>query len=251
MVMDLNDRLTTVNGKPVTVADVFVHLKASGHFRNAILDVIEIEVIRQKTESMGISVSAAEIQEHSDAKRRWMGLNSTQDWHNHCRWIGINVDQWNSVARTELLRKKLQHRVIGPAELKKYFNSNKAKLMTARLSRIVCADEAGANRLIAHVRLRPDDFPLTARQHSIEEQTRNGGGYLGSFNQGILPAEIEQAVFSASPSEILGPFRESGHWTLYRVEGFDHAKLDDALRAYISERLFSDWLHNEVNLAKI
>lgn len=248
--MDMNDELTTVNGKPVTVADVFIYLKATGHFRSAIHDVIEIEVIRQKTESMGISVSAAELQEHSDAKRLWMGLHSTPDWHNHCRWVGINVDQWNGVVHTELLRKKLQHRVIGAAEIKKYFNNNRAKLLTARLSRIVCADEAGANRLIAHVRSRPDDFPLMARQHSIEEQTRNGGGYLGSFNWGILPAEIEQAVFSAQPSEILGPFRENGHWTLYRVEGFDHAELDDALRAYISERLFSDWLHNEVNLAK-
>lgn len=248
--MDMNDKLTTVNGIPVTVADVFVHLKVTGHFRNAIYDVIEIEVIRQKTESMGIGVSAAELQEHSDAKRRWMALQSTSDWHNYCRRIGINADQWNGLVRTELLRKKLQHRAISAAEIKKYFNNNKTKLLTVRLSRIVCADEAGASRLIAHVRLRPDDFPLMAREHSVEEQTRNGGGYLGSFNWGILPAEIEQAVFSARPSEILGPFRENGHWTLYRVEGFDHAELEDALRAYISEKLFSDWLHNEVNLAK-
>lgn len=248
--MDMHDQLTTVNGKPVTVADVFVHLKATGHFRNAIHDVIEIEVIGQKTESLGISVNAAELQEHSDAKRRWMGLQNTTDWHNHCRWVGINVDQWNGVVRTELLRKKLQHRVIGSAEIKKYFSNNRVKLLTARLSRIVCVDQAGANKLIAHLRAQPDDFPLMARQHSIEEQTRHGGGYLGSFNWGILPAEIEQAVFSAKVSEILGPFQENAHWTLYRVEGFDHAELDDALRAYISERLFSDWLRNEVNLAK-
>lgn len=248
--MEMSDKLTTVNGNPITVADVFVYLKAIGHFRNAIHDVIEIEVIRQKTAGLGISVSAAELQEHSDAKRRWMGLQSASDWHTHCRWIGINADQWNAMVRTELLRKKLQHRVIGAAEIKKYFSGNKAKLQTARLSRIVCADEAGAGAVIAHVRSRPDDFPMMARQHSIEEQTRHGGGYLGSFNSGILPADIEQAVFSAQPADILGPFRENGHWSLYRVEGFDHAELDDALRAYISERLFADWLHNEVNLAK-
>ena len=249
--MEMNDQLTTVNGKPVTVHDVFVFLKATGHFRNAIYEVIEIEVIMQKAESMGVSVSSAELQEHSDAKKRWMGLTSTVDWHNHCRWVGINEEQWNRMVTIELLRKKLQRRVIGAAEIRKYFSSNKAKLLTARLSRIVCADESGARKVIAHVKVRPDDFSLMARQHSIEEQTRNSGGYLGSFNGGILPAEIEKAVFSASSGEVLGPFEENGHWTLYRVEGLDHAELDDALRTYISEKLFSEWLHNEVNIARV
>ncbi|MBI3374017.1 MAG: peptidylprolyl isomerase [Betaproteobacteria bacterium] len=248
--MEMNDELTTVNGKPVTVHDVFVFLKATGHFRNAIYEVIEIGVIMQKSETMGVSISGAELQEHSDAKKRWMGLKSTLDWHNHCRWLGINEEQWNRMVSIELLRKKLQRRVIGAAEIKKYFSSNKAKLLTARLSRIVCADEAGARKVIGHVKARPDDFSLMARQHSIEEQTRNSGGYLGSFNGGILPAEIEKAVFSARPGEVCGPFVENGHWTLYRVEGLDHAELDDALRTYIAEKLFSEWLHNEVNIAR-
>ena len=248
--MEMNDELTTVNGKPVTVHDVFVFLKANGHFRNAIYEVIEIAVILQKAESMGISVSSAELQEHSDAKKRWLGLNGVVDWHNHCRWVGINEEQWNRMVRIELLRKKLQRRVIGAAEIRKYFSHNKAKFLTARLSRIVCADAAGAQTIVAHVKSRPDDFSLMARQHSVEEQTRNSGGYLGSFNYGILPAEIEKAVFSARSGEVLGPFLENGHWTLYRVEGLDHAELDDALRTYIAEKLFSDWLHNEVNIAR-
>ena len=248
--MDINDRLTTVNGKPVTVNDVFVFLKATGQFRSAIYDVIEIEVIKQKAESMGIGVSEAELQEHSDTRKRWLGLNSVADWHNHCRWVGINEEQWTKAVRTEFLRKRLQRRAIAAADIKRYFNDNKAKLLTARLSRIVCADEASATSLVARVRLAPDQFPLLARQHSIEEQTRNGGGYLGSFNTGILPAEIERVVFAAQPGEVLGPYGVNGHWTLYRVEGIDHAELDDALRTYISEKLFSEWLQNEVTIAK-
>ena len=248
--MEMNDQLTTVNGKAVTVHDVFVYLKATGQFRNAIYEVIEIGVIMQKAESMGISVGAAELQELSDAKKRWLGLRTTADWHNHRRWVGINEEQWYRMVGIELLRKDLQRRVIGAAEIRRYFSSNKAKLLTARLSRIVCADEAVAQEVIAHVRSRPDDFSLMARQHSIEEQTRTSGGYLGSFKSGILPPEIEKAVFSAGSGELLGPFLENGHWTLYRVEGLDRAELDDALRTYIAEKLFADWLHNEVNVAR-
>lgn len=244
--MEMHDELTTVNGKPVTVHDVFVFLKATGHFRNAIYDVIEIEVIKQTAERIGLDVSPADIQEHSAAKKRWLGLHSDLDWRNHCRWVGISEEQWDKVVRTEVLRKKLQRRVIGAAEIRKFFNSNKTNLVTVRLSRIVCADDANAASILTHVRVKPDEFPTKARQHSIEEQTRNGGGYLGSFNRGILPTEIESAVFSAQANEILGPFRENGNWTIYRVEGFDHAELDDSQRAYIAEKLFSDWLRGEV-----
>lgn len=248
--MDMNDEVTSVNGKPVTVADVFVYLKANGNFRSAIYDVIEIEVIKHKAEGMGILVEENEILEHSEAKKRWLGLNTQADWQNHCRWVGINADQWYRVVRTEVLRRKLQRRAIGAAEIRRYFQSNKAKLATARLSRIVCAEEPLAVQLIAMVRQQADAFPQLARQHSIEEQTRNSGGYLGSFNSGILPAEIEQAVFPAQPGEVCGPFRENGHWTIYRLEGIDHAELDEPLKTYIAEKLFAEWLHNEVEIAK-
>ena len=46
----------TVNGKPVTVADVFVYLKANGNFRSAIYDVIEIG---SPSESAAASSSSA------------------------------------------------------------------------------------------------------------------------------------------------------------------------------------------------
>ena len=229
--------------------DVFVFLKATGHFRNAIYEVIEIEVIMQKAESMGVSVSSAELQEHSDAKKRWMGLTSTVDWHNHCRWVGINEEQWNRMVTIELLRKKLQRRVIGAAEIRKYFSSNKAKLLTARLSRIVCADEAGARKVIAHVKVRPDDFSLMARQHSIEEQTRNSGGYLGSFNGGILPAEIEKAVFSARSGGARPVPGKRVRDVACRVEGRSCGIGRCATHLY-RRKLFSDWLHNEVNVAR-
>jgi peptidylprolyl isomerase len=248
--MEMDDVLTTVNGKPVRVQDVFAFLKATGHFRNAIYNVIEIEVIKQKARSMGLSVGDEEAREHSDAKKRWLGLAGAAAWQNHCRWLGIDEQQWNRVVCNELLRRKLQRRVIGAAEIRKFFNANKATLQTVRLSRIVCADEAEANWIIAHTRSRPEDFPLMARQYSVEGHTRNSGGYLGSFKRGILPTEIEQAVFSAQPAQVLGPFLENAHWTLYRVEGFDGAELDEALRAYISEKLFSDWLQHEVHNAK-
>lgn len=242
----MDDVLTSVHGKPITVRDVVDFLKASGHFRTAIYGAIEIEVIKLKARGMGIEASAGELREHSEMKKRWMGLHSAQHWHEHCRWLGIDDEQWEKMVRTEVLRKKLQQRAIGAADIKRYFSANRARLATVRLSRIVCTEEAQAAHLAEHVRQRPDNFAAMARQHSVEEQTRDGAGYLGSFSRGILPEAIERTVFGAAPGDVLGPFSENGRWSLYRVEGFDHTELDEAQRTYIAERLFSEWLRHEV-----
>jgi hypothetical protein len=247
--MQMHDVLTTVNGKPITVRDVVQFLKSSGDFRNAIYGAIEIEVIKDKARAMEITVSADELREHSEAKKRWLGLKSAQEWRDYCRWLGIDAAQWDRIARTELLRKKLQSRAVGDADIKRYFNSNREQLATVRLSRIVCASEPEAARLTAQLRVAPDDFASLARTHSIESATRGGGGYLGSLNRNILPAEVAAALFASHPGDVCGPFAENGHWTVYRVEGFDRPELDHARRAYITERVFLEWLRNEVRTA--
>ncbi|MGI9304946.1 MAG: peptidylprolyl isomerase [Gammaproteobacteria bacterium] len=244
--MDMRDVITTVVGRPVTAEDVIVHLKADGTFRNAIYQLIEVQVIALKCEELKITCSEEDFRDYADTKRRLMGLFSAEDMNRYCKWYGIVMSQWNEMVRNELLRTKLQKKIITDADVGAYFEDHKNDFYMATLSRIVCPDEEQAQAALGAIRDDGDDFAAVARKVSIEKNTRAAGGYLGSVKYGTLPRAINDAVFSENPGSVLGPFEQSGYWTIYRIEEVKNTELDDAQTKNISDQLFTRWLKDEV-----
>lgn len=248
--MEMQDTLTTVAGEPITVADVIVHLKSNGTFRSAIYHVIEKKVIIQKCRDLDITIGDNEFHSHAEIKRRLLGLTNTVDLNRYCRWHGIVMEQWNDLVRQELLRQKLQHTIISSEDVEVFFQEHKNDFMMALVSRIVCADATAIQRAMERILVHGEDFATVARKVSLEKNTRIAGGYLGCIKYGTLPQAINQAVFSATPGTVQGPFEQSGYWVLYRTEDHRNTVLDDALRSNIANRLFSQWLHRAVLSAK-
>lgn len=244
--MDMRDVVTTVVGRPVTAEDVIVHLKADGTFRNAIYQLIEVQVIALKCEELEISCSEEEFRDYADMKRRLMGLFNAEDMNRYCKWYGIVMSQWNEMVNSELLRSKLQKEIIADADVEAYFEDHKNDFLMASLSRIVCSDENQAQAALATINEGGDDFAAVARKVSIEKNTRSAGGYMGSVKYGSLPKTINDAVFAADAGSVLGPFEQSGYWTLYRIDDVKNTELDDAQRKSISDQLFARWLKDEV-----
>ncbi len=248
--MEMQDVLTTVNGEPITVEDAIVRLKANGNFRNAIYQLIESRVIALKCQELGIGVRENELHAHSETKRRLLGLFRAMDMNRYCKWHGITMEHWNATVQQEVLRRKLNEALIEDFDVEEYFEQNKNKFMMASLSRIVCAEFAEARKAKDRIVNGVEDFATVARDVSREKNTRRSGGYLGCIKFGTLAPTINEAVFSASPGEILGPFEQSGYWVLYRVEERRNPELDESLRKNISDQLFSQWLRKEALNAK-
>lgn len=244
--MEMQDVLTTVSGKPITVQDVTVHLKVNGTFRNAIYQLIEARVVDLKCREFNISIGDNEFYEYSDTKRRLLGLFNAVDMNRYCKWHGIVMDQWNDAVRQEILRKKLKEKIVSDAEITAFFEEHQNEFKTAYLLRIVCTDSAEAERAKEQIVNQGEDFSIMARRLSIEKNTRMAGGYLGCIKYGTLPKPIDQAVFSGQPGQVLGPFEQSGYWALYKVEEISTPVLDDALKKSVSDLLFARWLQREV-----
>lgn len=248
--MEMQDTLTTVAGEPITVADVITHLKCNGTFRNAIYHVIEKKVILQKCNELGITLTDHELHTHAEIKRRMLGLTNAVDLNQYCRWHGIVMEQWNETVWQELLRQKLQNTIISAEDVEVFFKEHKNDYIMASVSRIVCADQTAIQRAKERVYLQGEDFAAVARKVSLEKNTRIAGGYLGCIKYGTLPQTINQAVFSAKPGTVQGPFEQSGYWVLYRTEDHRNTELDESLRKNIKNRLFNQWLHRAVLSAK-
>jgi peptidylprolyl isomerase len=248
--MEMQDILTTVNGEPITVQDVAVHLKVNGVFRNTIYQLVETRVIALKCQELDIKICDEEFYEHADAKRRLAGLVSAFDMNRHCKWHGIVMDQWNEQVYQDLRRKQLKERVVTDAEVAAFYEAHRPEFAMAWLSRIVCEGEAHAQRVAEHLRTNGEDFAAVARRESVERNTRLAGGYLGCIKYGGLPKAINDAVFAAQPGDLLGPFEQSDYWVVYRLEDLNEPTLDEGLRNTIADHLFQKWLQTEVLNAK-
>jgi peptidylprolyl isomerase len=244
--MEMLDILTTVHGKPITVEDVTVHLKVNGTFRNAIYQLIEAKVVALKCQEFNIRIGDNEFHEYADTKRRLLSLSNAIDMNRYCRWHGIVMDQWNAAVRQEILRKKLREAVVTATEITAYFEKHKDEFKAAYLLRIVCADHEEARQVKERVVSQGEDFSLLARRVSIEKSSRMAGGYLGCIKYGTLPKPIDQAIFSAQPGQVLGPFEQSGYWVLYKAEEISNPILDENMKKNISDQLFAQWLQREV-----
>lgn len=249
--MEMQDVLTTVNGGPITVADVTVHLKVNGTFRNAIYQLIEARVIAAKSHELNIQISEREFYEYADTKRRLFGLLNAIDMNRYCKWHGVLMDQWNEAVRLELVRKKLKEKIITDANVIEFFGEHKDDFVMAYVSRIVCAEQMEVYQAKEQIVAHREDFAAVARRISMEKNTRIAGGYLGGIKPGTLPKLIEQEIFSAQPDSVLGPYEQSGYWVLYRVEELSNPTLNETLKQQICDHLFGKWLQKEVLSARV
>lgn len=244
--MDMQAVITTLGGSPITVEDIVVHLKTSGSFRNAVHQVIEIEVIRARCEGFDVQLDEDEVDAYAEERRNQLGLDDAIKMNDYCRWLGITFDQWNEGIENDLLRIKLAHHVILDEAIDRYYEEHRDDLKTVSVSRIVCHTEGDIRAARDAIADQGRDFSTVARELSAEDGTRLSGGYIGSVQIGMLSGEVDEAVFSAAGGDLLGPFAENGYWTLYRIEDVAHAELDEDLRQRISEHLFAEWLEAEV-----
>ena len=248
--MEISDVLTTVQGKALTVHDVLEHLKAHGVFRNAIYELIELEVVRLEAEARDISVVAEELNEYLDYRRELLGIGDAVAMNEYCTWLGITYASWSENMRDELLRFKLRDALITDEMVYEYFREHGAELKNVSISRIVCNSRAEIDAVMLRLCDGNADFGALARKHSVESATHSAGGYVGTLPPGMLPAEIEQAVFAAKENDILGPFETEGRWSVYKVINVENADLSEGLRDQIAGSLFEQWLNESTQRAR-
>ncbi len=248
--MEMQDILTTVRGKALTVEHVLEHLKAHGVFRNAIYELIELEVIRLEADQRGITIDESDLNAYLDEKRAQLGLNDAAAAAEYCAWLGISYQTWTETVRSELLRSKLRAALVDEGMVDQHFAEHGMQLKNVSVARIVTPTRAAMDTVLARAANGGGDFAALARAHSIETATQNVGGYVGVLRPGMLPREIDDAVFSAQTNDVVGPFQDGGRWYLYKIIETENGELSPELRRQIAENLFENWLTDSTHQAR-
>jgi peptidyl-prolyl cis-trans isomerase C len=86
-----------------------------------------------------------------------------------------------------------------------------------RARQIVVMGEADAETLRKQLGAGAD-FAALAAAHSIDAQTRSGGGDLGYFTADAMPPAYGEALKTARKGQVIGPFKSETGWVLLKVE---------------------------------
>ena len=236
--------LAKVDDEEIDANDLVRYLKLNGKFEQILEDMIRDRVTVLGAQKAGVSVPAEDIQERFDQIRRVQGLHrakATMDFLNN---LGVNLDEFETYV-TELLQKEaVVDQVTSESAVDEYFSLNSPEFDSIEVGHIVLTSEGSARELAALLEDDPDSFHELAKEHSIDMETRDRGGIIGTVTRGALQSELEAKVFNSEAGAVLGPFPSSdgNAFEIFKVVTKHSATLDDAHKTQVRKKLYDSWL---------
>jgi parvulin-like peptidyl-prolyl isomerase len=163
-------------------------------------------------------------------------------------WIlqrGLTEAQLEFQATRSLRIEKFKQATWGN-KLEAYFLTCKPQLDQVIYSMIRTSSLSTAQELYFRIKAGEQSFADVAREYSqgVEAQT---GGLIGPMPISQPHPALAARLRSTQPGQLLPPTR-FGEWiVILRLEKLIPARLDDAMRQKLLDKLFQDWLQQSVN----
>jgi len=173
----------------------------------------------------------------------------------------VNYSLWKEELRKRMLLEKLiasevdAHITVKENEAKKYYRAHKRMYppeTRVHVAQIVVQDRDKAERILKRLK-SGEDFGKVAREESIGPEAAKGGN-LGFVSQGIMPEEIDAAIFSQPPGEISPVIKSFYGYHIFkiieRIEGTKikwsdiKEQVTDDLRKQKEEKAYVRWLED-------
>lgn len=237
----------------LTAEDFVKLLKLNGTFDNLIEDVVIDKLTVHVAKKHNITVSNEEIQERVDQIRRIKGLHRAKDTLEFLDGMGVSVDEFAGWITETLYKEKMIAEINKDEAVEDYFTLNSPKFDSIDVSHIVVDSEGKAKELLSLLKEEPDCFAEMAKEHSLDMETKDKGGFIGKVLRGSLQNEVEAKVFNASAGDLLGPFPTPDGllFEIFKVNVKNPAKLDTATAKEIRKMIYQEWLESRAQEHKI
>lgn len=152
----------------------------------------EYQILRYRAEQAGVCVSADELPELSEK----LLLPSDS--------LPRPILMETARIQKYLYFNYFRQQEVTDSEIAAYYSSHREKFRMdaeVHLYQILLADKDKAIELRGILQNTPDRFEELARERSISPEAVNNG-FMGTFEKGTLPAEMENVVFSLPPNQI-------------------------------------------------
>lgn len=167
--------------------------------------------------------------------------------HRWCDFHKITPQYFNAVILRDLKVEKFKQIAFANQVESEFFRA-RSELDQVEYSVIRVVDAALAQELYFHLRDDAAEFTQLA-QHYSQGSERESGGWVGPVAIASLPPEVIARFRSAVIGQVLEPLRVGEEIWLLRLEHRTLARLSQATRTLIINRLYQRWLQSHIRTA--
>ena len=160
-----------------------------------------------------------------------------------CQLKGVTLDYFQSVVLRELQVQKFKQ-IRFASQVESEFLRIKSELDQVEYSLIQLTHLPKAQELYFQLRDDGADFMQLAQQYS-EGPERLTGGWVGPVPLAALPIEVATLFRSEQVGTIYGPIPIADSFWVVRLEQFTAARLTEATRLDLMNRLYNQWLQTQ------
>jgi peptidylprolyl isomerase len=236
--------IVRIDDEVITTDDFIRTLKLNGQFEGLVEQMVRDRLAARAARQAGLVLAPEQIQERADAFRRALGLHRAADTNHYLDALGVSLDEFEAYITDSLYQEKMLEQVCSEAAVAQYFKLNSPRFDSVEISHVVLDSEGAAREMLSVLQEEPEAFAEMAREHSIDEGTRQQGGVIGKVLRGSLKGDIEARVFNAREGELLGPFAspDGACYEIFCVNAKHPATLDADTAAEVRRLLREEWL---------
>jgi len=195
--------VATVNGKPITEADLKLADNEIGKELGNLPPEVKRRALAEYLIDNTLFADAAEAEK----------LGSTPEFKQQMHYLRQRL------LREEYFEKTLKS-AVSEDEAKKIYAAKVASLQPKEevaARHILVDSEEKAKELRAKI-MAGADFAQVAKENSMDPGSKNQGGMLGYFTKGQMVPEFEAAVFKLHKGDVSEPVKTSFGWHIIKLE---------------------------------
>ena len=212
------------------------------HKKNVLRQLIRSEIISNHLSN--ISIEKELIEETKNNYLQKLGLNEESSFHN---WLASNALTNEDFEEISLSQIKIQKFCCENFDhkIEAHFLERKENLDVVVYSLIRVQDYFKAREFYLRIKENEADFGEIAINHSegIEKKTR---GIIGPYPLKNAHPLLAQQLRTHKVGKVISPFEIDGSFLVARVEYYERATLNDAMREKMREELFNIFIESEV-----
>jgi parvulin-like peptidyl-prolyl isomerase len=242
--------LLIVDDQALSLRQCLGYLQSAGKLQTFVGDILRQYVLeRELATREDLEINLAMVEQSVVDFRLQNQLTDQKVFQDWLTRNGITYEIFHSqiVGRFKLEKLKVQ---VTDSRLQEHFIERKVFLDRVVLSRIVVSSKELAEELHTQI-MEGASFEDLAREYSTADE-RIANGMMGAVSRGTLPDALRAAIDAASPGELVGPLETDKYWSIFRVNEFLPATLEDAqLRQAMQNELFDRWLTEKIQTMQV